>query len=105
MSAQLELFAIPKATPQPTTKPKPVRRNNELREIEPLDGTKDRSGKYWHERFHAAVIELRPSDQDMVFDMLTIWDYKRMNAVRKLLNRWDAASHSQRDDFAEGVGR
>lgn len=69
-------------------------------------GTKDKSGKYWHERLDAELSEKLTSDErEVALEVLLDWPASRMDAFRCILNRWVQAQPLERDNFAEAMGR
>lgn len=69
-------------------------------------GNRDRSGKFWYERFAADLEEQLTSDEREVLLEITLdWPAKRSDCLRLLLNRWFQAQPLERDNFAESMGR
>ena len=69
-------------------------------------GHRDRSGKFWFERFAADLEEQLTSDErEVLLEILLDWPAKRSDSLRLLLNRWVAAQPLERDNFAESMGR
>lgn len=99
--SQAALFDIPVT---PKAKREPVR--IERRQVAVPFGHKDRSGKYWYERFEADLRENLTSDErDVLLEILLEWPAIRVDAIRCLLNRWAQAQPLERDNFAESLGR
>lgn len=69
-------------------------------------GHRDKSGKYWHERFDADLQEnLVGDEREVMLEILLDWPAKRSDCLRLLLNRWFQAQPLERDNFAESMGR
>jgi hypothetical protein len=68
-------------------------------------GKPDRQGQYWYQRFGDDVQALPAETRDLVCEMTLLWPYKRLDAVRRLLDRYCKAHIAERDNWHEAMGR
>jgi len=67
-------------------------------------GHKDKSGRYWYQRMAEDVEALPDGVREACLVMLLVWPADRLEAVRKIINRWNRAQHLERDNFSEHMG-
>ena len=100
MSAQSELFAIPKAIPEPPPKPRTCAM---VSTPTMALGEVDKKGRYWYERFHADFLKLPRADRETFTALVLDTPKVRVDEFRKLLNRYWNAGHVA-DSFDESMG-
>lgn len=108
MTAQASLFGkteVPGGGHSPAPRTAKPRRNGMVRKPEVPFGKPDRSGKYWYERFHADLQKLPEDAREQVLEMVLFWPYDRMDATRKMLDRYCKAHVREQDNFHEAMGR
>jgi hypothetical protein len=64
----------------------------------------DRSGKYWHQRFHADILALDDEARDVILEALQYWPYDRVDSLRILLARFCSASVNEQQSYLEALG-
>jgi hypothetical protein len=67
-------------------------------------GEPDKRGKYWYERFHAELQAIPEEPRKIALNMILFSDYDRIDAVRKILDRYCRAHVREQDNFREAMG-
>ena len=71
----------------------------------PFEGSRDRGGRYWYERFRDDIRGISADCQSVLLEMLLEWPAERTDSVRLLLDRWAKARPRERDNFMEAFGK
>lgn len=68
-------------------------------------GAPDKNGRYWYERFHADLQALPELARETVTEMILHWPIDRLEAARRLLDRYCKAHVTEQDNLHEAMGR